>query len=158
MKAYNNCERRKYLCCSSFNVLLFHIQEREKLLIVFGLVIQIKKNIYSFSSWHENIFCGLESLFLTYFFFSSLYWIFIALLLSFFCHFAIAQIYALTTCLIPRLLEWRKQMSCSWLAPIHALRHHFLTLEFERGMYPLVVNEHADASGFGTMLGWSRRQ
>lgn len=49
-------------------------------------------------------------------------------------------------------------MSCSWLAPIHALRHRFLMLEFERGMYPLVVNEHANASGFGTMLGWSRRQ
>lgn len=47
MKAYNNCERRKYLCCNSFNVLLFHIQEREKLLIVFGLVIHIKKNTFS---------------------------------------------------------------------------------------------------------------
>lgn len=68
--------------------------------------------------------------------------------LSFVYHFVIAQIYALTTCLIPRLPEWKRQMSCFWLAPIHALRHHFSMLEFERGLYSLVVNKHADPSGF----------
>lgn len=77
---------------------------------------------------------------------------------SFLHLFVVAQIYALTTCWIPRLLEWRRQMSSFWLAPIHALKHRFLMLEFERGSYSMVVNKHVNPSGFDTVLGWSCRQ
>lgn len=130
-----------------------HIHEREKLFL-FGLVIRLEKSLLSlFLLEMKKHFEHLESLLYLYSF---------PLLnshpLSFLYHFVIAQIYALTTCLIPRLPEWRRQMSCFWLALIHALRHHFSMLEFERGLYSLVVNKHADPSGFDTMLRWSCRQ
>lgn len=72
--------------------------------------------------------------------------------------FVTVQTYVLTTCLIPRFPEWKKQMSCFWLAPIRALRPRFLMPEFGRGLYSLVVNKHANPSGFDPVLRWSHRR
>lgn len=146
-----------YLCCGSYSTIIVSCNSRWSLwrltitvnvgntYIVIPLIFYWVSNsdweIFSFSSWADKIFTTYLFLPFTEFPSSSFLYLFV-----------IAQIYALITCLIPRLLEWRRQMSCFWLAPIHALRHHFLMLEFERGLYLLVMNKHADPSGFDTVV------
>lgn len=128
--------------------------ERERFALFLGVSnLDWEISSFPFSSKMKNYFVHLEFLLHihSFTFLNSYPFPFLHLLV-------IAQIYGPTTCLIPRLPEWRRQMSCFWLAPIHALRHHFLMLEFERGLYSLAVSKHANPSGFDAMLWWSCRQ
>lgn len=139
------------LCCELDKLVCFYLWcENFSTFMISNLDWEISS--LCFFSWDEKVF-GAFTIFTIAFFLTSAEFLF-----SFLHLFVIAQIYAPTTCWIPRLLGWRRQMSSFWLAPIHALRHRSLMLEFERGSCSLVVNKHVNPSGFDTVLSWSCRQ
>lgn len=139
------------LCCELDKLVCFYLWcENFSTFMISNLDWEISS--LCFFSWDEKVF-GAFTIFTIASFLTSAEFLF-----SFLHLFVIVQIYAPTTCWIPRLLGWRRQMSSFWLAPIHALRHRSLMLEFERGSCSLVVNKHVNPSGFDTVLGWSCRQ